>query len=95
MIADDCCRTHKYRYDVTIYTGSRLGSGTTSSVCIMLRGTLSESDPHFLSYQNDAIFKRGSVNTFLVTNDKVCLSSLLAFIFMPAAHCRINFGCDG
>ena len=71
IIVESCCRTHKYRYDVTIYTGSRPGSGTTSSVCMMLGGSLGESDPQFLSSHTEKLFKRGSVDTFLITSSKV------------------------
>ena len=71
IIVENCCRTHRYRYDVTIYTGSRPGSGTSSSVCMILGGSLGESEPQSLSSRTENLFKRGSVDTFLVTSNKV------------------------
>ena len=71
IIVDDCCQTHKHRYEVTVYTGSRPGSGTTSSVCIILGGSNSESDPHCLSTVSEILFQRGGVDSFLVTSAEV------------------------
>eukprot|EP00112_Aurelia_sp_Birch-Aquarium-sp1_P002284 Seg1249.12 transcript_id=Seg1249.12/GoldUCD/mRNA.D3Y31 product="Polycystic kidney disease protein 1-like 2" protein_id=Seg1249.12/GoldUCD/D3Y31 len=67
IIVEDCCQSHKFRYDVTIYTGSRLGSGTTASICIIIGGSSGESEPHCLSHQAATVFQRDSVDSFLVT----------------------------
>lgn len=54
-------------YLVTIFTGSRCGSGTRANVFVQLRGTESTSDVHCLSHPHFTTLCRGSVNTFLVT----------------------------
>ncbi|CAH6791306.1 polycystin family receptor for egg jelly [Phodopus roborovskii] len=54
-------------YLVTIFTGSRLGSGTRANVFIQLMGTESTSDVHCLSHPYFRTLYRGSINTFLLT----------------------------
>ncbi|XP_034372510.1 polycystin family receptor for egg jelly isoform X1 [Arvicanthis niloticus] len=54
-------------YLVTIFTGSRLGSGTRANVFIQLMGTESTSDVHCLSHPYIKTLYRGSINTFLLT----------------------------
>ncbi|KAL4834054.1 hypothetical protein H8958_016278 [Nasalis larvatus] len=54
-------------YLVTIFTGSRWGSGTRANVFVQLRGTVSTSDVHCLSHPHFTTLYRGSINTFLLT----------------------------
>ncbi|KAL6085738.1 hypothetical protein STEG23_029596 [Scotinomys teguina] len=54
-------------YLVTIFTGSRLGSGTRANVFIQLMGTESTSEAHCLSHPYFRTLYRGSINTFLLT----------------------------
>ncbi|XP_066217396.1 polycystin family receptor for egg jelly-like [Saccopteryx leptura] len=54
-------------YLVTIFTGSRFGSGTRANVFVQLRGTQSTSDVHCLSHPHFKTFYRGSISTFLLT----------------------------
>ena len=77
IIVEDCCQSHNFRYDVTIYTGSRPGSGTTASICIILGGSEGESEPHCLSHQAETVFQRDSVDSFLLTSKEVCNYKLI------------------
>ncbi|XP_037703254.1 polycystic kidney disease and receptor for egg jelly-related protein [Choloepus didactylus] len=54
-------------YLVTIFTGSRCGSGTRANVFIQLMGTESTSDVHCISHPYYRTLYRGSINTFLLT----------------------------
>ncbi|XP_039718935.1 polycystic kidney disease and receptor for egg jelly-related protein-like [Pteropus medius] len=54
-------------YLVTIFTGSRCGSGTRANVFVQLRGTESTSDVHCLSHPHFTTLYRGSISTFLLT----------------------------
>ena len=56
---------------MTIYTGSRPGSGTTASICIILGGSKGETAPYCLSHQEESVFQRDSVDSFLVTSKEV------------------------
>ncbi|KAM9230067.1 polycystin family receptor for egg jelly [Dugong dugon] len=57
----------KICYLVTIFTGSRWGSGTRADVFVQLMGTESTSDVHCLSHPYYTTLYRGSSNTFLLT----------------------------
>ncbi|XP_014648835.1 PREDICTED: polycystic kidney disease and receptor for egg jelly-related protein [Ceratotherium simum simum] len=57
----------KICYLITIFTGSRCGSGTRANVFVQLRGTESTSDVHCLSHPQFTTLYRGSINTFLLT----------------------------
>ncbi|XP_027622552.1 polycystic kidney disease and receptor for egg jelly-related protein [Tupaia chinensis] len=54
-------------YLVTVFTGSRWGSGTRANVFMQLKGTASTSDVHCLSHPHFISLYRGSINTFLLT----------------------------
>ncbi|XP_013922720.1 PREDICTED: polycystic kidney disease and receptor for egg jelly-related protein [Thamnophis sirtalis] len=58
----------KVCYLVTVYTGSRIGAGTTAAVFIQLIGDQAVSDVHRLSHPEHVAFLRGSINTFLLTS---------------------------
>lgn len=58
---DDVC------YLVTVFTGSRCGSGTRADVFIQLQGTEGSSDVHCLSHPKFTTLYRGSISTFLLT----------------------------
>ncbi|XP_064347319.1 polycystin family receptor for egg jelly [Camelus dromedarius] len=57
----------KICYLVTVFTGSRCGSGTRADVFIQLRGTEGTSEVHCLSHPQFTVLCRGSINTFLLT----------------------------
>ncbi|XP_062058652.1 polycystin family receptor for egg jelly-like [Lepus europaeus] len=57
----------KICYLVTVFTGSRWGSGTRSNVFIQLIGTEGASTTHCLSHPSFTTLYRGSINTFLLT----------------------------
>nr|XP_056718286.1 polycystin family receptor for egg jelly-like [Euleptes europaea] len=57
----------RFCYLVTVYTGSRLGSGTTADVFIELIGQNAVSDVHRLEHPTLPILFRAAVNTFLLT----------------------------
>uniref|UniRef100_G1PU54 Polycystin family receptor for egg jelly n=1 Tax=Myotis lucifugus TaxID=59463 RepID=G1PU54_MYOLU len=54
-------------YLVTVFTGSRCGSGTRANVFVQLMGTQGTSDVHCLSHPHFKTLYRGSVHTFLLT----------------------------
>nr|XP_060634372.1 polycystin family receptor for egg jelly-like [Anolis sagrei ordinatus] len=58
---------HKVRYLITIYTGSRLGSGTTADVFVELTGEKGVSDIHCIKHPQFPTLFRASVDTFLLT----------------------------
>nr|XP_016849673.1 PREDICTED: polycystic kidney disease and receptor for egg jelly-related protein [Anolis carolinensis] len=58
---------HKVRYLITIYTGSRLGSGTTADVFVELTGENGVSDIHCIKHPQFPTLFRASVDTFLLT----------------------------
>uniref|UniRef100_A0A8C9EBU1 Polycystin family receptor for egg jelly n=1 Tax=Phocoena sinus TaxID=42100 RepID=A0A8C9EBU1_PHOSS len=57
----------KVCYLVTVFTGSRCGSGTRANVFVQLQGTESSSDVHCLSHPQFTTLYRGSISTFLLT----------------------------
>ncbi|XP_074859412.1 polycystin family receptor for egg jelly [Carettochelys insculpta] len=52
---------------VTLYTGSRLGAGTTADVFLQLIGENGTSDVHHLQHPHYQSFIRGGIDTFLLT----------------------------
>ncbi|XP_070610817.1 polycystin family receptor for egg jelly-like [Erythrolamprus reginae] len=56
---------HRMHYLVTIYTGSRLGSGTTADVFLELIGKDGYSDVHRMKHPKFPTQYRGAVDTFL------------------------------
>ncbi|XP_059743190.1 polycystin family receptor for egg jelly [Bos taurus] len=57
-------------YLVTVFTGSRCGSGTRANVFIQLHGTKGSSDVHCLSHPQFTTLYRGSICTFLLATKK-------------------------
>ncbi|XP_055250859.1 polycystin family receptor for egg jelly [Moschus berezovskii] len=57
-------------YLVTVFTGSRCGSGTRANVFIQLHGTDGSSDVHCLSHPQFTTLYRGSICTFLLATKK-------------------------
>ncbi|XP_075409613.1 polycystin family receptor for egg jelly-like [Tenrec ecaudatus] len=57
----------KKSYLITIFTGSRWGSGTRADVFVQLMGSEGASDVHCLSHPEYKTLLRGSANTFLLT----------------------------
>ncbi|EPQ20107.1 Polycystic kidney disease and receptor for egg jelly-related protein [Myotis brandtii] len=57
-------------YLVTVFTGSRCGSGTRANVFVQLTGTQNTSDVHCLSHPHFKTLYRGSVHTFLLTTSR-------------------------
>ncbi|XP_041454654.1 polycystic kidney disease protein 1-like 2 [Lytechinus variegatus] len=66
-VLDDNDPFHHYRYDVTIVTGMRRGSGTTATVTLTLMGKNGRSDPHVLHDRFSPVLTRGSTDSFLLT----------------------------
>ncbi|XP_053109632.1 polycystin family receptor for egg jelly-like [Hemicordylus capensis] len=58
---------HNVCYIVTVYTGSRLGSGTSADVFIELIGQNGISDAHHLMHPEFPTLFRAAVDTFLLT----------------------------
>lgn len=58
---------HRVCYVITVYTGSRLGSGTTADVFIELIGQNAVSDVHQLEHSTFPILFRAAVDSFLLT----------------------------
>uniref|UniRef100_A0A8D2JKD0 Polycystin family receptor for egg jelly n=1 Tax=Varanus komodoensis TaxID=61221 RepID=A0A8D2JKD0_VARKO len=58
---------HRRPYVVTIYTGSRLGSGTTADVFLELIGENGASDVHHITHPKFPTLFRAAVDTFLLT----------------------------
>ncbi|XP_077166176.1 polycystin family receptor for egg jelly-like [Paroedura picta] len=61
---------HRVCYLVTVYTGSRLGSGTTADVFVELIGQNGVSEVHRLEHPAFPILFRAAVDTFLLTTKK-------------------------
>ncbi|XP_054856793.1 polycystin family receptor for egg jelly-like [Eublepharis macularius] len=61
---------HRVYYLVTVYTGSRLESGTTADVFIELIGQNAVSDAHRLEHPTFPTLFRAAVDTFLLTTKK-------------------------
>ena len=57
-------------YLVTVFTGSRCGSGNRANVFIQLHGTKGSSDVHCLSHPQFTTLYRGSICTFLLATKK-------------------------
>ncbi|CAM5082170.1 unnamed protein product [Eretmochelys imbricata] len=57
----------KVCYLVTLYTGSRLGAGTTADVFLQLISQNGTSDVHHLRHPTYSSFIRGGTDTFLLT----------------------------
>ncbi|CAK8688380.1 unnamed protein product [Clavelina lepadiformis] len=66
----------KYRYIVTIFTGSRRNSGTSAVVCLRLVGKMATSSAHVIQHHTK-ILNRGSVKSFLITTSD-CLGDITA-----------------
>ncbi|CAK8688323.1 unnamed protein product [Clavelina lepadiformis] len=66
----------KYRYIVTVFTGSRRNSGTSAVVCLRLVGKMATSSAHIIQHHTK-ILNRGSVKSFLITTSD-CLGDITA-----------------
>ncbi|CAK8688332.1 unnamed protein product [Clavelina lepadiformis] len=66
----------KYRYIVTVFTGSRRNSGTSAVVCLRLVGNMATSSAHVIQHHTK-ILNRGSVKSFLITTSD-CLGDITA-----------------
>ncbi|KGL76395.1 Polycystic kidney disease and receptor for egg jelly-related protein, partial [Tinamus guttatus] len=60
----------KVCFVVTLYTGSRLGAGTSADVFLQLVGQDGTSDVHCLQHPHFPSFHQGSTDTFLLTTKK-------------------------
>ncbi|XP_070543336.1 polycystin family receptor for egg jelly-like isoform X3 [Ptychodera flava] len=72
VVLEDNDPFSKYRYHVTVFTGIRLGAGTTSNVAITINGLNSSSETHLLnsSKSKRRVLQRGSVDRFLLTTQE-------------------------
>lgn len=59
---------HSFLYEVTIFTGSRFDADTTSNVHMVLSGDECDSKIYHLNDDKRKVFKRGAVDTFVVSN---------------------------
>ncbi|CAK8688150.1 unnamed protein product [Clavelina lepadiformis] len=66
----------KYRYIVTVFTGSRRNSGTSAIVGLRLVGKMATSSAHIIQHHTK-ILNRGSVKSFLITTSD-CLGDITA-----------------
>nr|XP_034975837.1 polycystic kidney disease protein 1-like 2 isoform X2 [Zootoca vivipara] len=66
MVLEDNDPFAQYRYLVTVFTGHRRGSATTSKVTLTLYGQEGESEPHHLVDPDMPVFERGGVDVFLL-----------------------------
>ncbi len=80
----------KFGYEVTVWTGYRGGSGTSSKVAIILQGDDGESDPRILTYPGRQIFMRGAVDSFLLTTTEA-LGNLSSIRYLLSSQCILNF----
>ena len=81
--------SEKYGYEVTIWTGMRAKSGTSSRVAIVLSGDDADSEARTLSVPNTAVFQRGSIDAFLLTTPK-SLGNLGSFRFLNSTNLFIK-----
>ncbi|XP_078674701.1 polycystin-1-like protein 2 [Branchiostoma floridae x Branchiostoma belcheri] len=68
-IADNS-RCDDQLYLITVYTGMKANSGTSSRVGIILHGENGDSGPRPLAACQQQVFKRGSVSTFLLSTSE-------------------------
>ena len=61
----------EFAYEITVWTGYRGQSGTTSRVAIVMYGDETESAPRMLWSRKRNIFQRASVDSFLLTTDSL------------------------
>ena len=70
----------KFGYEITIWTGYRAKSGTTSKVALVMSGDDGDSEPRTLFVRETPVFQRGGINSFLLTT-KLSLGSLSSIRF--------------
>ena len=68
-------------YHIAVYTGSRAGSGTSATVSMILSGRNIDSEAFTLRNRDRLLFTRGSVESFLVSVEKVCYNVLGILIY--------------
>ena len=74
--------SNRFGYEIIVSTGAMPGSGTTSRVSIALEGSTGNSGPRYLVDSRHSPFKRGDVNSFLVTtNDELGIIDWIRYAF--------------
>jgi polycystin 1L2 len=60
----------KYKYKITVFTGSKLNSDTESNVMIAIYGDLGEIKARSLQDLNRKLFSRGGIDCFILTTNR-------------------------
>ena len=79
VIPEDNDANNAYWYAITVFTGARFSSGTSSKVGIAIEGDNGESGSHLLSSNSRKLFQTAGVDTILVSSPQHfgTLSSIL------------------
>ena len=81
----------KFGYEITVWTGTRPKSDTTSRVSIILEGDNGDTEPRYLVDTYRPTFKRSAVDSFLLTSS-ISLGDLAAIrIIILFFHANNNF----
>jgi len=62
--------TDKYLYEVTVYTGSMAGAGTSAIVCMTFSGDDDTTQPRIFLSTERQVFQRGGIDCFLMAVPK-------------------------
>ncbi|XP_062611467.1 uncharacterized protein LOC134273293 [Saccostrea cucullata] len=60
----------KYLYELTVFTGSRKGSGTTANVSFILTGEKAETPPRYLADEKRPVLQRSNCDGFIMATPK-------------------------
>nr|XP_034310453.1 uncharacterized protein LOC105340501 isoform X2 [Crassostrea gigas] len=60
----------KYLYEMTVFTGSRKGSGTTANVSFILTGEKAETPPRYLADDKRPVLQRSNCDGFIMATPK-------------------------
>ena len=71
-VVDQGSENSSYQYILVIFTGARVNSGTTASVCFSLKDEYGETEPKLLLNENRSLFNRDQVDAF-----KICFNRRL------------------
>ncbi|XP_033100141.1 polycystic kidney disease and receptor for egg jelly-related protein-like [Anneissia japonica] len=74
MIDNDPC--HYYNYEITFFTGVRMGSGTSANVFFILNGEQGQTGIRAVKDKKRSILQRSSIDSFLMTVPS-CLGTLV------------------
>ncbi|XP_055995228.1 uncharacterized protein LOC125649388 [Ostrea edulis] len=60
----------KYLYEMTVFTGSRKGSGTSANISFILTGEKSETTPRYLADNKRPVLQRSNCDGFIMATPK-------------------------